>query len=107
MKTIVTMRFNRLLTLEESSMLMGAAAELGAKATGFELHSMPDEGPEDARIRRCSNCGKEVGTKKSVSSWFWDIREERMGMPIALCGNCNGTVTSENRRALLKEMRSD
>ena len=88
-------------------MLMATAGELGATEDGYKLETFPSDKPETPRIRRCTKCGKEVGTKKSISSWFWDMREERIGMPIALCGNCNGTVTLENRRALLEEMRND
>ena len=93
--------------MEESAMLMATAGELGATADGYKLETFQSDKPEDKRITRCSRCGIEVGTKKSVASWFWDIQEGRIGIPIALCGICNGVVTPEKRKSLLKEMRSD
>ena len=104
MKTTVTLRFNRLLSMEESAMLMATAGELGATADGYKLETFQSDKPEDKRITRCSRCGIEVGTKKSVASWFWDIQEGRIGMPVALCGKCNGSATPENRKLFLKEM---
>ena len=104
MQTVITLRFNRLLTMEESAMLMATAGELGATADGFNLETFKSDKPEDKRIIRCSQCGIEVGTKKSVASWFWDIQEGRIGIPIVFCGKCAGSVTSENQKSLLKEM---
>ena len=107
MQTVITLRFNRLLTMEESAMLMATAGELGATADGFKLETFKTDKPEDKRMKRCSQCGIEVGTKKSLASWFWDVQEGRIIIPVALCGKCNGSITPENRKSLLEEMRSD
>ena len=93
--------------MEESAMLMATAGELGATADGFKLETFRTDEPEDVRMKHCYQCGIEVGTKKSLASWFWDVQEGRTGFPIALCGKCNGSIIPENRKSLLKEMRSD
>ena len=107
MQTVITLRFNRLLTMEESTMLMATAGDLGATADGFKLETFKSDKPKDTRMERCHRCGIEVGTKKSLASWFWDVQEGRMGIPIALCGKCNGSISPENRKSLLEDMRSD
>ena len=109
MRTVVTLELDRRLTLEESSTLMGLAAELGAPYPGgFRIETRDDGRDESKRILRCSNCGRPVGFTSSPESWFWDTVENvRPGMPIRLCGQCNGAVTLATKKQMAQEMKQE
>ena len=109
MRTIITIELDRRITLEESSTLMGLAGELGAPYPGgFKIETQDDGCKESKRILRCSNCGRPIGFLSSPESWYWDIIENaRPGMPIRLCGKCNGAVTSATRNQMIEEMKGE
>ena len=102
----MTLEFDRLLTLEENTTLMGLAGELGAPYPGgFKLETHDDNRTASKRLFRCSNCGQPVGLKTSPESWFFDVIENvRPGLPIRLCGECNGSVTEATREQMTHEM---